>query len=59
MSITLESGETLSQVYSLDGFMVNYSIQSKGMNNVLSPRMNTVDMTWNLNMRQQERSKKI
>ena len=59
MSITLESGETLSQVYSLDGFMVNYSIQSKGMNNVLSPRMNTVDMTWNLNMRQQERSKKF
>ncbi|MEE0991270.1 MAG: membrane protein insertase YidC [Paludibacteraceae bacterium] len=59
MSITLETGETLSQVYSLDGFMVNYSIQSKGMNNVLSPRMNTVDMTWNLNMRQQERSKKF
>lgn len=59
MSITLETGETLSQVYSLDGFMVNYSIQSKGMNNVLSPRMNNVDMTWNLNMRQQERSKKF
>lgn len=59
MSITLETGEILSQVYSLDGFMVNYSIQSKGMNNVLSPRMNTVDMTWNLNMRQQERSKKF
>ena len=59
MSITLETGETLSQVYSLDGFMVNYNIESKGMNNVLSPRMNTVDMTWNLNMRQQERSKKF
>ncbi len=59
MSITLETGETLSQIYSLDGFMVNYSIQSKGMNGVLSPRMNTVDMTWNLNMRQQERSKKF
>ena len=59
MSITLESGETLSQVYSLDGFMVNYSIHSKGMNNVLSPRMSTVDMVWNLNMRQQERSKKF
>ena len=59
MSITLESGETLSQVYSLNGFMVNYSIESKGMNNVLSPRMNSVDMTWNLNMRQQERSKKF
>ena len=59
MSITLESGETLSQVYSLDGFMVNYNIESKGMNNVLSPRMNTVDMVWNLNMRQQERSKKF
>ena len=59
MSITLETGETLSQIYSLDGFMVNYSIQSKGMNGVLSSRMNTVDMTWNLNMRQQERSKKF
>ena len=59
MSITLETGETLSQVYSLDGFMVNYNIESKGMNNVLSPRMNTVDMVWNLNMRQQERSKKF
>ena len=59
MSITLESGETLSQVYSLDGFMVNYNIESKGMNNVLSPRMNTVDMVWNVNMRQQERSKKF
>ena len=59
MSITLETGETLSQVYSLDGFMVNYNIESKGMNNVLSPRMNTVDMVWNVNMRQQERSKKF
>ena len=59
MSITLDSGEILSQVYSLNGFMVNYSIESKGMNNVLSPRMNTVDMVWNLNMRQQERSKKF
>ena len=59
MSITLESGETLSQVYSLNGFMVNYSIESKGMNNVLSPRMNSVDMVWNVNMRQQERSKKF
>ena len=59
MSITLESGETLSQVYSLEGFMVNYNIESKGMNNVLSPRMNTVDMVWNVNMRQQERSKKF
>ena len=59
MSITLETGENLSLVYSLDGFMVNFSIQSKGMNNVLSPRMNSVDMVWNLNMRQQERSKKF
>lgn len=59
MSINLESGESLSLVYSLDGFMVNFSIQSKGMNNVLSPRMNNVDMVWNVSMRQQERSKKF
>jgi YidC/Oxa1 family membrane protein insertase len=59
MTLTLETGASMSLVYSLDGFMVNYSIQSKGMDNVLSSRMNNVDMVWNVNMRQQERSKKF
>ena len=42
-----------------DSYLVNLSMESVGMDKYLSPQMNSLDWTWNMKIRQQERSKKF
>jgi YidC/Oxa1 family membrane protein insertase len=42
-----------------DSYMVALSMESVGMDKYLSPQMTSLDWTWNMKIRQQERSKKF
>ncbi|MCC8198464.1 MAG: membrane protein insertase YidC [Tannerellaceae bacterium] len=59
----LQAGEdsTLDFTYSLapDDYMMKYSIQAHGMNGVLAPGMNALDLNWEQEMRQQEKGRKF
>ncbi|MCC8096267.1 MAG: membrane protein insertase YidC [Tannerellaceae bacterium] len=59
----LQAGEdsTLDFTYSLapDDYMMKYSIQARGMNGVLAPGMNALDLNWEQEMRQQEKGRKF
>lgn len=61
MTLPLEDGAYFSIIYEIDAdsYMVNMRIESKGMEKYLSPRMSSMDLAWNMSIRQQERSKKF
>ena len=61
MTLTMEDGAYFRIIYQLqaDSYVVDMRIESKGMERYLSPRMTSMDLAWNMNIRQQERSKKF
>lgn len=61
MTLPVDSTAYFSMIYQLHpgSYMVDMTIQSKGMEKVLSPRMTALDMSWNMQIRCQERSKKF
>ncbi len=61
ITMRLNAGEgSLDFTYSLkpDDYMVQYTIQGHGLNGILSPSTNAIDMVWEQDIRQQEKGRK-
>ena len=62
LTLRLNAGEDsyLDFIYTLqpDDYMLQYSIRGHGLNGVLSPGTNTIDMAWEQLVRQQEKGRK-
>ena len=54
---TAANGGTLSLRYNLqpDSYMLDFIIESEGLQNLFAPSMNTIDLTWQNKARQQEK----
>ncbi|MBQ9559091.1 MAG: membrane protein insertase YidC [Bacteroidaceae bacterium] len=57
MQATAANGGTLRLKYNLkpDSYMLDFIIESEGLQNLFAPSMNTVDLTWENRARQQEK----
>ncbi|MDR0431394.1 MAG: membrane protein insertase YidC [Tannerellaceae bacterium] len=60
MRLNVSEDSYLDFAYSLkpDDYMLQYSIQGHGLNGILSPSVNTLDLTWEQDIRQQEKGRK-
>lgn len=60
MRVNVGEGGTLDFTYSLDpdDYMLAYSIHGKGLNGLLAPSTNSIDMAWEQDIRQQEKGRK-
>ncbi|MDR1499367.1 MAG: membrane protein insertase YidC [Tannerellaceae bacterium] len=59
MRLNADGGGHLDFVYTLDDeYMLQYSIRGEGLNGVLSPGTNAIDMKWDQMIRQQEKGRK-
>ncbi|MDH6304496.1 YidC/Oxa1 family membrane protein insertase [Parabacteroides sp. PF5-5] len=60
MRLNVEGGAYLDFIYTLrpDDYMLDYTIQGHGLNGLLSPSTNTLDMLWEQDIRQQEKGRK-
>ena len=61
MALQMDSASALYLHYDLrkDAYMVNMSIEAMGMEKYLSPQMTSLDWSWDMKIRKQERSKKF
>ncbi|MEG1749489.1 MAG: membrane protein insertase YidC [Tannerellaceae bacterium] len=61
MRLDAGEGRHLDFTYSLkpDDYMVQYTIQGTGLNGVLSPNTNSLDLVWKQKIRQQEKGRKF
>jgi YidC/Oxa1 family membrane protein insertase len=61
MRLEVQEGSYLDFIYSLkpDDYMMTYTIQAVGLNGILSPSTNALDLTWEQNIRQQEKGRKF
>ncbi|MCD7975990.1 MAG: membrane protein insertase YidC [Tannerellaceae bacterium] len=61
MRLNAGEGSSLDFIYTLapDDYMMKYDIQARGMNGVLAPGMNALDLTWEQEIRQQEKGRKF
>ncbi len=60
MRLNVGEGGYLDFVYSLrpGDYMIDYTIQSNGLNGILSPSTNALDLVWEQDIRQQEKGRK-
>jgi YidC/Oxa1 family membrane protein insertase len=60
MRLNVGEGSYLDFAYSLkpDDYMLQYTIRGHGLNGILSPSANTLDLTWEQDIRQQEKGRK-
>ncbi|MDR1200350.1 MAG: membrane protein insertase YidC [Tannerellaceae bacterium] len=60
MRLNIGEGSYLDFAYSLkpNDYMLQYTIQGHGLNGILSPSANTLDLTWEQDIRQQEKGRK-
>jgi YidC/Oxa1 family membrane protein insertase len=60
MRLTIDEQSHLDFTYSLkpDDYMLDFSIQGAGLNNVLSPNISSIDITWRQKARQLEQGRK-
>lgn len=60
MRLSIEEGRYIDFTYALkpDSYMLDYSIQGVGLNGVLSPNTNSLDISWYQKMRQLEKGRK-
>lgn len=61
LRLNLANGSYLDFIYSLkpDDYMLDFTIQGSGLNGVLSPSTNSLDLLWQQNIRQQEKGRKF
>lgn len=61
MALQMDSTAALYLHYNLhkDRYIVNMSVEAIGMDKYLSPQMTSLDWSWDMNIRKQERSKKF
>jgi YidC/Oxa1 family membrane protein insertase len=60
MRLNIGEDAYLDFAYSLkpDDYMLQYTIQGHGLNGILAPSANTLDLTWEQDIRQQEKGRK-
>ncbi len=61
LRLNLANGSYLDFIYTLkpDDYMLDFTIQGSGLNGVLSPSTNSLDLLWQQNIRQQEKGRKF
>ncbi len=61
MRLTMGEGAYLDFTYTLkpDDYMLSYSIKGTGLNGILAPSTNTIDLVWQQDVRQQEKGRKF
>lgn len=61
MRLNAGSGSYLDFTYTLapDNYMLHYSIQGTGLNGLLAPSTNALDLVWEQDIRQQEKGRKF
>ena len=61
MRLTLGEGGYLDFIYTLkpDDYMLQYTIKGSGLNGVLAPTTNSLDISWEQKIRQQEKGRKF
>lgn len=61
MRLPAGEGNSLDFTYSLapDDYILNYSIKAVGLNGILAPSTNALDLTWEQDIRQQEKGRKF
>jgi len=61
MRLPAGEGSSLDFTYSLapDDYMLKYSIKAVGLNGILAPSTNALDLTWEQDIRQQEKGRKF
>jgi len=61
MRLPAGEGNSLDFTYSLapDDYMLKYSIKAVGLNGILAPSTNALDLTWEQDIRQQEKGRKF
>lgn len=61
MALQMDSTSALYMHYNLhkDAYLVNMSMEAVGMDKYLSPQMTSLDWSWDMKIRKQERSKKF
>ena len=57
MRLDVGEGRYLDLVYSLDGYMVGCQVRGTGLNGVLAPSTNALDIYWEQDIRQQEKGR--
>lgn len=60
MRLSIDEGSYMDFKYTLtaDDYMLNFSIQGVGLNGILSPNTNSLDISWQQKMRQLEKGRK-
>ena len=61
MRLTVGEGGVIDFVYTLnpDDYMLNFTIQTDGLNGILAPSTNALDIQWSQKMRAQEKGRKL